>query len=399
MATFYIVCVFQRCPQPSPDLLLTIPEISQVAPNLFTETSPPRTVRPPTIPSQEFSSTTSIAPRERPKASSANPSGNLIVLAGSVNLKLANGVAVPLASSQPLGSADQSQRKNSMSNSRPGNGGFGGENVDQVFSGSPFKPVAGAVNPFRPSGEVGNSDWVTPFPRPEVPVILFVLVKNRFWSQGYLIYQLVDWLIDWLIDWFGASLQKPRMGHRRNTSDTSMVPATRPLSPTPTQNISEKSRSADTSPHRSPLHPGGDVEKKFSNWNPFDDSEVWAHLPAPPTISSAGLAQSISSLVRGGSISSASRTTLASPTGESGDKVRVSVHANIYCGLLAWKFYLGQIDSVHGIHSRFGCRSRPSPDGQRPAPTGRRRRKSSAIKSSTTIPRKNWWKRTGTLIF
>jgi hypothetical protein len=106
------------------------------------------------------------------------------------------------------------------------------------------------------------------------------------------------------------------MGHRRNTSDTSMVPAARPLSPTPTQNISEKSRSADASPARSP-HPGGDVEKKFSNWNPFEDAEVWNQPPNQNPVGS--LAHSLSSLVRGGSISSASRTTVGSPTAENGE--------------------------------------------------------------------------------
>ncbi|OQV24753.1 AP2-associated protein kinase 1 [Hypsibius exemplaris] len=267
-----------RCPVPPVDILLNQPESSQVVPVPFLETSPPRIVRPPTISSQEFSSTTSIAPRERPKAST--PAASSIVLLPA--LRIPNGNSMAAVSDQ---SRDGQAKHSAGSSSRPGNAESAVNNgVSNGSGGSPFRPVAGAVNPFRDAVNASPS-WVAPFPRPDVP-------------------------------------RPTRMGHRRNTSDTSMVPVARPLSPTPTQNVSEKSRSADTSPVRSP-YPGGEVEKKFSNWNPFEDAEVWAHAPAPQTSAASvalGLAQSVSSLVRGGSISSASRTTLGSPTGENGEK-------------------------------------------------------------------------------
>jgi hypothetical protein len=145
---------------------LNLPESNSVPPSAFLETSPPRNVRPSAVSTQEFSSTTSIAPRERPKA--ATPAGGLVLLP-TLNLKMAAGSGVEPKDGQVRNGTAAAP------SSRPGNS----SNTDNIpvngnQVGSPFRPVAGAINPFRPphvSSENPNAThWAVPVSRPDAVV-------------------------------------------------------------------------------------------------------------------------------------------------------------------------------------------------------------------------------------
>ncbi|XP_055346320.1 serine/threonine-protein kinase sel-5-like [Paramacrobiotus metropolitanus] len=272
-----------KTPVPNPDILLTQPEtVPAPAPN---DTSPPRVARPPPVSTFEFSSTTSIAPRERPKPS-AQSAGALVLPRppskfGGAPLTPVSAPPPPLAAVvvppvEPVPvkeSVMESKRNFDLIDISAG------DTVQQRSAVAAVPPPPGGSG--IPRGREAFGD----------------MHRSR-------------------LEEVGQKVQ--RMGHRRNTSDTSMIPIVRPASPSPTQNISEKSRSADTSPVRSP-NPRTDVNKQFSAWNPFEDVDQHWTAPKPPS-----LTQSITSLVRKGSVNSMTRLAVGSPA-ENGEKDKKNV--------------------------------------------------------------------------
>lgn len=117
---------------------------------MITETSPPRLIRPPASQTLEFSNTTSIAPRERPKAST--PAASVLVLPpppskfGAALLAPVN--LQPTFSSEAVASANPGSMEESFL--------VDVTSRDNFSSRSPFQPVAGAMNPFRNSN--GSTD-------------------------------------------------------------------------------------------------------------------------------------------------------------------------------------------------------------------------------------------------
>ncbi|GAU87894.1 hypothetical protein RvY_00682 [Ramazzottius varieornatus] len=236
-----LVANISKSAVPSSEYLLKLCDTPIVPLTLHTDTLPaavPSTRPPPHGPTSqhEISSVTSIAPRERPKPSSSSTNASLILLPPPLKPQAAVSVT-------GVSSAGPNVLPSEHAVERPSAAKLTGDR-SQLYLHDAARDVVGAG---RVNGTSSTTDAFNPL---------------------------------------AASRRPVKLGHRRNISDTSAVlPTVRAISPTPTQNnSSERSRSADNSPTRSP-HPGGSIDKKFANWNPFDDAEAWNVAPPPaPTL-------------------------------------------------------------------------------------------------------------------
>lgn len=148
----------QKLHVPTPDALLVIQAETVPTLAVVVETSPPRLIRPAPSQSYDFSSTTSIAPRERPKA--ANPSASALVLPpppskfGTIPLTPINVQSSYSSESVPSATVSAAAPTSVLSN--PVLIDITTANSSAIAShSSPFQPIPGVLYPFR-SGEVLN---------------------------------------------------------------------------------------------------------------------------------------------------------------------------------------------------------------------------------------------------